>query len=64
MKKHVYALFAGLDIFLFYVNVDSSIYVRGVSLGCGIFMGIAAIIEAIEDLERVLRKRNKYDQSY
>lgn len=44
MSRYINALISAFNVYLFYISVNSSIYIRGLNLAAAVLCGIAAIL--------------------
>ena len=51
MWKYIDVFLAALNIFLFYINQNGNIFVRGLNLSCAVLIGLEGIIAALDDLK-------------
>lgn len=54
-------LFAALNLFIFYVNQNGNIYVRGLNLAACIILGLEAIVEAIHKKKLTVKDTSKIE---
>ena len=52
MWKYIDAYLIALNVFLFYINQNGNIFVRGLNLSCAIFLCIESIIDAINNSKK------------